>query len=131
MRLVGEPGDLSDLKEPIFEAHQSSEIGEVMTNKKETSDILNFAPLENSGVHTHDLTKATNDRLERTVRALVLVSQTYSAESRAVRKTIQQMEATIKELDRKNGKLQLAIFALTIVTLVAAFIQIWTALQGN
>lgn len=102
-----------------------------MKNKEEIEDILNFAPLENSGVHAHDLTKATNDRLERTVRALVLVSQTYSAESRAIRKTIQQMEGTIKELDRKNGKLQLAILALTVVTVVVTFIQIGAALQGN
>lgn len=105
---------------------------DVMKNQEDMEDILNFPDKVNTGNgFSNDLTATTNDRLGRTVRALVLLSKTYSSESKAVRKTIQQMEGTIKELDRKNGKLQLAILALTIVTVVAAFIQIWAALQGN
>ena len=93
-------------------------------------EILDFPERVRTGNgYANDLTATTNDRLERTVKALVLLSNTYQAESKKVRGTISKLEATIKVLDNKNGKLQIAIFALTIVTVITAIIQIWLAFR--
>jgi ABC-type transporter Mla subunit MlaD len=97
----------------------------------EMKDILNFPERVNTGNgYANDLTATTNDRLERTVKALVLLSSTYQKESEKVRDTVSKLETTIKELDNKNGKLQIAIFVLTIVTVITAIVQVWLAFKG-
>lgn len=80
--------------------------------------------------YANDLTATTNDRLERTVKALVILSTTYQKESDKVRTSISSLETTIKNLDSKNGKLQIAIFALTIVTAITAILQVWLAFRS-
>ncbi len=96
----------------------------------EIKEILNFPERVNTGNgYANDLTATTNDRLERTVKALVLLSNTYLKESGSVRSTITKLEATIKDLDNKNGNLQLAIFGLTIVTVITAIVQVWLAFR--
>jgi hypothetical protein len=99
--------------------------------KINADDILDFKPLENSGVHAHDLTKATNDRLEKTVQALVLLSDTFSLESRKTNTAVKKLENTIKQLDEKNGRLQSAVFWLTVVTVIASVVQIYIAFEGK
>ena len=97
----------------------------------EIKDILNFPERVSTGNgYANDLTATTNDRLERTVKALVLLSNTYQKESEKVRGTVSKLEATIKELDNKNGKLQIAIFVLTVVTVITAIIQVWLAFKS-
>jgi hypothetical protein len=97
----------------------------------EIDEILNFPERVKTGNgYANDLTATTNDRLERTVKALVLLSNTYQAESKKVRGTVSKLETTIKELDKKNGRLQIAIFALTVVTVITAIVQVWLAFRG-
>jgi hypothetical protein len=94
-------------------------------------DVLNFPERVSTGNgYSNDLAATTNDRLERTVKALVLLSNTYQKESEKVRDTVSKLEATVKKLDNKNGKLQLAIFVLTIVTVITAIVQVWIALKA-
>lgn len=95
------------------------------------TEILNFSDrIKTGNGYANDLTATTNDRLERTVKALVLLSNTYQKESKKIRGTVSELETTIKELDDKNGKLQIAIFVLTIVTVVTAIVQVWLAFKS-
>lgn len=91
-------------------------------------DILSFPEKITTGNGlANDLSATTNDRLERTIKALILLSDTYEKENKKVCETISKLEATIKELDNKNGKLQFAILGLTIATVITAIVQIWLA----
>ena len=93
--------------------------------------ILDFPErIKTGNGYANDLTATTNDRLERTVKALVLLSNTYQKESEKVRDTVTRLEATIKELGNKNGKLQIAIFALTIVIVITAIVQVWSVFRN-
>ena len=97
----------------------------------EVEEILNFPERVNTGNgFANDLTATTNDRLERTVKALVLLSNTYQKESKKVRDTISRLEVTIKALDNKNERLQKAIFILTVVTVITAIVQVLLAFRS-
>jgi len=97
----------------------------------EIDDILNFPVRVNTGNgYANDLTATTNDRLERTIKALVLLGNTYQKESKQVSDTIISLESTIKRLDVKNGRLQFAIFLLTVVTVLTAIMQVWLSFRG-
>lgn len=118
-----------------------------------TEDLTNFQKVNTGNGYANDLTATTNDRLERTVKALVLLEKTSHAEGNTTRKSLLQLEEsienlqsvtisegyqtrltidslieTIKGLDEKNGRLQKTVLALTFVTVVLALVQIGVAI---
>jgi hypothetical protein len=90
----------------------------------EFEDLLNFPKVETGNGYANNLTATTNDRLERTVKASVVLAKTYMAEGRQTRHTIRVLKDTIKDLDTKNSKLQKTILCLTIVMVITSIIQI-------
>lgn len=96
---------------------------------KKDNSLLNFQNINTGNGYANDLTATTNDRLEKTIKAIVMLNDTYKGENKKTRKTVFNLETTIKKLDKKNGKLQTAIFVLTIVTVITAIIQVWLAFR--
>ena len=60
----------------------------------------------------------------------MLLSKAYQTESEKVRENISKLEATIKDLNSKNGRLQIAILILTVATVIATTIQVLIAFKG-
>lgn len=90
-----------------------------------TEEILTIPKKINTGNgYSNDLIATTNDRLERTIKALILLNSTYQEENKKVRDTMKKFETTMKEIDKKNGKLQNALFWLTVVTSIATIVQV-------
>lgn len=96
---------------------------------KKDNSLLNFQNINTGNGYANDLTATTNDRLEKTIKAIVMLNDTYKGENKKTRKTVFNLETTIKKLDKKNGKLQTAIFVLTTVTVITAIIQVWLAFR--
>ena len=90
----------------------------------EFKDLLNFPKVDTGNGYANNLTATTNDRLERTVRASVILAQTNMREGRQTRHTIRGLRDTIKDLNTKNSKLQTAIFWLTVIMAITSVIQI-------
>lgn len=111
-----------------------------MTNNEFRLD--EFPDVKTGNGIDRDLAATTNDRLKRTVLSLLKVNETFqkelgattksldalekttSSEGRATRKSISELTDTIKALDTKNSKLQNALFWLTVVTVILAFVQV-------
>ena len=87
-----------------------------------------FPKMSTGNGFANDLTATTNDRLERTVRALIKLEKTNKFEENKTRKTISKLTEMIEGLDKKNEKLQVSIFRLTVVTATLAIVQVLVAM---
>lgn len=96
----------------------------------EFKDLLNFPEINTGNGYANNLTATTNDRLERTIQASVMLAKTYMAEGRQTRHTIRVLKDTIKNLDTKNSKLQKTILFLTIIMVITSIIQIVSLLSN-
>ncbi|MFZ2663754.1 MAG: hypothetical protein WAX66_00065 [Patescibacteria group bacterium] len=95
------------------------------TKDNEIDNILNFPDRVSTGNgYANDLTATTNDRLGRTIRAVILLSKTFETESKHIRGSVRELDTTIKSLDKKNSKLQMAIVWLAVITALATVVQI-------
>lgn len=79
----------------------------------------------------NDLIATTNDRLEMTVIALQKLGKSLSEELKKTRGSINQLEATVKNANYKNDRLQRWFLVLAIIgTLLTAtqLVQVWDIL---
>lgn len=121
---------------------------------KNTKQLITFAEVTTGNGYANDLAATTNDRLERTVEALVILNEclekegketrysinklqkttkdlgeTFTEQSEEITQSVKSLESTITRLDEKNGKLQWALFFLTIVTVITALVEVWSILN--
>ncbi len=86
-----------------------------------------FEMVKTGNGYAADLAATTNKRLEQTITELRLHSSqlvTLNFAQDDTTEATNNLEKTIKELDKQNKKLNSRIFWLTIITTVLALIQI-------
>ncbi len=86
-----------------------------------------------------DYAATSNDRLKKSVWEMRILNATMgevvqqqratTAAEGETKASLVNLTATIKNLDAKNGKLQLVIVALTVATVALAIIQVWVAMH--